>query len=43
VQRRGRVLPDIDFNTLHAFDCHLRRCRCLISSEERSAITHVSE
>ena len=28
VQRRGRVLADIDFNTLHAFDCHLRRCRC---------------
>ena len=28
VQRRGRVLVDIDFNTLHAFDCHLRRCRC---------------
>ena len=28
VQLRGRVLADIDFNTLHAFDCHLRRCRC---------------
>lgn len=28
VQRRGRVLADIDFNTLHAFDGHLRRCHC---------------
>ena len=28
VQRRGRVLADIDFNTLHAFASHLHRCRC---------------
>jgi site-specific recombinase XerD len=28
VQRRGRVLADIDCNTLHAFDGHLRRCHC---------------
>ena len=28
VQRRGRVLADIDFNTLCAFAGHLRRCRC---------------
>jgi site-specific recombinase XerD len=28
VQRRGRVLADIDFHTLHAFAGHLRRCQC---------------
>ena len=28
VQRRGRVLAAIDFNTLHAFASHLHRCRC---------------
>src|ERR1700693_5886401 len=28
IQRRGGVLADIDFNTLHAFGRHLRRCRC---------------
>ena len=28
VQRRGRVLADIDFNTLHAFASHLHRRRC---------------
>src|SRR5882724_4739487 len=28
VQRRGGVLADIDFNMLHVFDGHLRRCRC---------------
>jgi site-specific recombinase XerD len=28
VQRRGRVLADIDFHTLHAFSGHLRRCQC---------------
>ena len=27
-QWRGRVLADIDFNTLHAFASHLHRCRC---------------
>jgi site-specific recombinase XerD len=28
VQRRGRLLADIDFNTLYAFAGHLRRCQC---------------
>lgn len=28
VQRRGGVLADIDFNTLHGFVGHLRGCRC---------------
>jgi site-specific recombinase XerD len=28
MQRRGRLLADIDFNTLHAFAGHLRRCQC---------------
>jgi site-specific recombinase XerD len=28
VQRRGRLLADIDFNTLYAFAGHLRRCHC---------------
>ena len=28
MQRRGHVLADIDFNTLHAFAGHLRRCQC---------------
>ena len=28
VQRRGRVLADIDLHTLHAFAGHLRRCQC---------------
>jgi site-specific recombinase XerD len=28
VQRRGRVLADIDFRTLHAFSGHLWRCQC---------------
>lgn len=28
VQRRGRVLADIDRNTLHTFAGHLRRCQC---------------
>ena len=28
VQRRGGALADIDFNTLHVFAGHLRRCRC---------------
>ena len=28
VQRRGRVLADIDFNTLQAFASHLHRCHC---------------
>ena len=28
VQRRGGVLADIDFKTLHAFVGHLCRCRC---------------
>ena len=28
VQRRGGVLAEIDFNTLHAFIGHLRGCRC---------------
>jgi site-specific recombinase XerD len=28
VQRRGRVLKDIDLTTLESFRSHLRRCRC---------------
>jgi site-specific recombinase XerD len=28
VQRRGGALADIDFNMLHVFGGHLRRCRC---------------
>ena len=28
MQRRGRLLADIDCNTLHAFAGHLRRCQC---------------
>ena len=28
VQRRGGLLAEIDFNTLHAFVGHLRSCRC---------------
>jgi len=28
VQRRGCVVADIDFNILHAFADHLRRCQC---------------
>ena len=28
VQRRVRVLADIDFDTLHAFSGQLRRCQC---------------
>jgi hypothetical protein len=43
VQRRGGVLKDIDFNLLDAFRRNLRRCRCPISSAERSAITPSSE
>src|SRR5262249_17056940 len=43
VQRRGRVLANIDFNTLYAFGGHLRRCRCPHFKAQRSAITHVLE
>src|SRR6201987_3708976 len=34
IQRRGGVLADIDFNTLHAFGRHLRRADALISNEQ---------
>jgi hypothetical protein len=43
VQRKGGVLADVDCNTLDSFGRHLCRCRCHISSEERSAITHLLE
>jgi len=38
VQRRGRVLANIDFNTLYAFGGHLRRCRC--PHFKRAKISH---